>query len=75
LKVKTKQNIKFLRIIFISLLDCFYVPFFRDNNNFESFVAKPVRDDKIIDMKGSPNDNLRTKILTAFVGPTSPSKV
>lgn len=54
--------------------DCFYVPFFRDNYNFESFVSKPVRDDKITDMKGSPNDNLRTKILTAFVGPTSPSK-
>ena len=59
----------------ILFLDCFYVPFFLDNDKLESFVAKPVRDDKMIDIKGSSNDNLRTKKLTAFVGPTSPIKV
>jgi hypothetical protein len=51
------------------------VPFFLDHDKLEMIVSRPVKDEKIIDLKGSPNDNMRNKKLTAFVGPTSPIKV
>lgn len=51
------------------------MPFYRDDENLEIVIEKPIKDESLENLISSPIDSPRTKKLTAYFGPTSPVKV
>jgi ankyrin repeat and LEM domain-containing protein 2 len=69
-KINDKSNLDQIKSLFD---ECYYVPFYRNCDRFELVIEKPTCVERIKELNDSTSSNNR--LLTAYVGPTSPSKV